>query len=165
MRATAVGMSSFDPVLGDPHLPDRFWRMVRVEGDCWLWIGSRNADGYGQVSWGGRSRLAHRVAFEAFLGPVPVGLVLDHFVCSNPPCCRPSHMHPTTIRGNVLRGDGLTARKARQTECRWGHPLLGDNLQVSGGKRVCRRCRVLRARFERARRLAGPPPIERRMPR
>ena len=99
--------------LGNPHLTSC---MVRVEALLAV-DRSRNADGYGQVSWGGRSRLAHRVAFEAFLGPVPVGLVLDHFGLLEPAVLSALAYAPDDDPGQRL-GDGLTARKARQTECR-----------------------------------------------
>lgn len=27
-------------MLGDPRMPDRFWRKIRVEGSCWAWTAS-----------------------------------------------------------------------------------------------------------------------------
>jgi len=124
--------TSIDPEYGDPRLPARFWAKVEVtEGGCWLWTGYRKPDGYGQFRLNrARSGLAHRVAYEVLLGPVPLGLELDHYVCDRPACVRPSHMRPTTHRENVLRGRAPTAINARKTQCRRGHPLSGPNLRV-----------------------------------
>jgi hypothetical protein len=37
-------------------------------------------------------------------------------------------LEPATIKENTLRGFGRTANQARQTHCKNGHPLSGDNL-------------------------------------
>src|SRR6266516_1949255 len=46
-------------------------KMPRSAGACWLWRGQRDGAGYGTIRIGGRKRLAHRVAFEAWRGPDP----------------------------------------------------------------------------------------------
>lgn len=121
----------FDPV--------RFWQRV-VKGDgCWIWTGRRSARGYGQWYLQGRGIAAHRVAYEAVVGPVPAGLVLDH-LCRTHACVRPSHMEPVTQRENVLRGEGVAARQAAQTHCIHGHPFDATNTYLNRGKRVCREC-------------------------
>lgn len=80
--------------------------------------------------------------YEFFNGPVPKGLVLDHFKCDNTKCCRISHLKPVTVKENVLRGNGITAMKARQTECIKGHALSGSNLWVRpDGRRRCKICK------------------------
>jgi hypothetical protein len=153
--------TSIDPEYGDPRLPARFWAKVEVaEGGCWLWTAYRKRDGYGQFRVSrATSGLAHRVAFEAFLGPVPQGLELDHFVCDTPACVRPSHLCPTTHRSNVLRGRAPTALNARKTTCRWGHPLTVRLLPGRPPSRRCVRCNRLWLACHAARRRAGPPPV------
>lgn len=85
--------------------------------------------------------MAHRVLYDLLVGPVPDGLVLDHFACDNPPCVRPDHVRPVTQRENLLRGDTRTARNAAKTECVHGHPLAGANLMLRpNGDRRCRAC-------------------------
>ena len=126
----------------------RFWSKVDRRGpdECWPWLGSR-VDGYGSINIGsGRTRRAHQVAFDLTNGAVPDGLELDH-LCRNPWCVNPSHLEPVTHRENILRGEGPTARRARQTHCKRGHPLSGENLYVDDrGYRRCRECERNRER-------------------
>lgn len=75
-----------------------FWSHVSPgEGGCWLWTGSVQSSGYG--SWGGQGKLAHRLAYEDLVGPVPHGLVLDH-LCHVRLCVNPDHLNPVTIAVN-----------------------------------------------------------------
>jgi hypothetical protein len=113
---------------GDPHFPPtrrqtvppevRFWTRVE-KGDpdeCWPWRGHVMVSGYGRIRFGGRSTLAHRLAYELTLGPIPDGLVPDHTchtedascvggsACLHRRCCNPSHMEPVTPEENTRRG-------------------------------------------------------------
>jgi len=74
-----------------------FWSYVSQDDDCWLWTGSVQSAGYG--SWSGQGRLAHRIAYEEMIGPVPLGLVLDHS-CHVRLCVNPYHLNPVTIAQN-----------------------------------------------------------------
>lgn len=68
--------------------------------DCLEWTLSRDADGYGQVSRGGRTQRAHRYMWEQVNGPIPTGMVLLH-ICDNPPCIRLDHLRLGTQAENV----------------------------------------------------------------
>jgi hypothetical protein len=96
---------------------------------CHVWTGAKHPMGYGNFNRGDRRFIAaHQFAWERRNGPVPVGLVLDHFVCSNPPCCNPSHLKVVTRGQNVLRSDvGPSARNAAKTHCDHGHEFTPDN--------------------------------------
>jgi len=72
--------------------------VIRPElAPCWLWTGTTDQAGYGQIRVNGRTRLAHHVSLELegyyrILAPFgkhkqPVG-----HLCDNPPCVRPSHL-------------------------------------------------------------------------
>lgn len=109
---------------------------------CHLWLGSLDRDGYGRVRCAGAEyRPAHRLAYEAENGPVPKGLVLDH-KCRVRCCVNPSHLEPVTNRENILRGESRAARSSRQTHCKNGHPLSGDNVYTYLKKPTIRRCRA-----------------------
>ena len=126
-------------------LPLRFWRKVHAREDgCWEWTASRNRAGlgYGQFWWGKRLVVAHRLAYEALVQPIPGGLESDH-LCRNRACINPLHIEPVTRSINVLRGNApaiLRARHARVTHCPQGHPYDGSNLRWSRGKRYCNSC-------------------------
>lgn len=57
--------------------------------------------------------MAHRVAYELFIGPIPKGLLLRH-TCDTPPCVQPLDLltgtHPDNMqdrseRGRQMRGE------------------------------------------------------------
>lgn len=106
--------------MNDGPLPERFWKKVDKTASCWLWTASL-AKGYGQFHMNGALRMAHRVAYEALIGPIAVGLDLDH-LCRVPRCVNPDHLEPVTHRENVLRSESFAAKQVMRTECPHGHP-------------------------------------------
>ena len=119
---------------------DDFWAHVKKTDSCWLWLGSANELGYGQVFLGYKLHRAHRVAYEMVVGPIPKGMTLDH-LCRTRACVKPDHLEPISQRDNVLRGQGITAQKARQTHCKRGHPFdLFNTYWNRRGGRICRIC-------------------------
>ena len=122
---------------GKPIGNSRFWLHVDkgAADGCWLWTG-KTTNGYGVVDIGGRSgRLmkAHRVSYEAFKGPVPDGLDLDH-LCRVRNCVNPDHLEPVT-RFENLRRSPLTS--IGKTACQYGHDL---GPAEPGKRRLCTEC-------------------------
>jgi len=86
-----------------------------VVGECWVWIGKINRQGYGHITMRqkltakqkalGKSRsprnlMAHRVAYEEFMGKkLHKGLTIDH-TCECPACINPDHHKPMTRKKN-----------------------------------------------------------------
>lgn len=73
-----------------------FVNRVSVSNGCWLWNGpTHRRSGYGMIHFGAyprrRKTMAHRVSWEIFRGPIPVGLCVLHR-CDIPACVRPSHL-------------------------------------------------------------------------
>lgn len=119
---------------------------------CWLWFGAGNGWGYGSLGRGGKAYAAHRLMYEALVGPIPPGLQIDH-LCRVRSCVNPTHMEPVTQRVNLLRGQTVVARQAAQTHCVHGHAFTEDNTWVSKkGKRGCRACNRRKADHIRLRR-------------
>jgi len=74
------------------------------ESGCWVWRGSRFRTGYANIANDpGKTRLAHRVVYEALVGPIPQGLVLDH-LCRVRHCINPEHLELVTGLENTRRG-------------------------------------------------------------
>lgn len=119
---------------------DRFWAKVDFSGDCWEWTACTK-NGYGKFGRTGGTQIAHRIAYELLVGPVPSEITLDH-LCRNRPCVNPDHLEPTTRGDNVLRSHAsLPGQNRRKTHCPRGHELTGDNLyDTASGYRMCKTC-------------------------
>lgn len=139
-------------------LPDR------PEGACWIFNGALSSGGYGVLgirppkSPAVQYR-AHRLAFELWVGAIPVGFTIDHVRargCTSRACCNPAHLEAVTAGENALRGDGPPARAARRDHCVNGH--LFDTVRRVGEKlyRDCLTCRRLRGRKHDEKRRPRP---------
>jgi hypothetical protein len=89
---------------------ERFWEKVEKTEGCWNWTAAKK-HGYGSVKWGGRMRIAHRIAFEIECGSIPEGMQVCHH-CDNPACVRPSHLFLGTQKDN-MRDMIVKGRQAR----------------------------------------------------
>jgi hypothetical protein len=137
-----------------PSSEARFFAMVRQQGECWEWTGSKDSSGYGSFSdSAGAGRKvgvkAHRWSYAFMRVEIPAGLELDH-LCRNRACVNPWHLEPVTRFVNTMRGQSIQAINARKTTCKRGHPFDSENTyQRPGGSRVCRACmRTLREAYE-----------------
>lgn len=124
---------------------ERFYKKVEqppYSAACWLWLASRNPDGYGHFFYNDSIVAAHRVSWMMHRGEIPAGLNVLH-KCDNPKCVNPAHLFLGTHQDNA--DDKM--KKGRHTEknkthCRRGHELAGDNLYINphSDARVCRSC-------------------------
>ena len=147
-----------------------------VTDECWPWSKSLFPTGYGQICWseGGRkvTALAHRVVYEALVGPIPDGLDLDHTchnrdescrggaTCKHRACVNPEHLEPATNKENARRGRAGIVSGALQrakTCCPQGHQYDSVNTFTDRrGWRSCRACsRAKVARRYRIKRDGG----------
>lgn len=92
---------------GKKQLPaiERFWKKVEKTDTCWIWKGAKNksSNGYGMLNVNNRNIMAHRFAYEKFVGGLKPGMSVDH-LCRIRTCVNPEHLEPVTQRENVLRG-------------------------------------------------------------
>lgn len=144
-----VGSSNARPV------KERLLDKVREgESGCWVFEGYINPGGYGAMLDGdGRTRTAHRISYEIFVGPIPEGRQLDHVChtldkdcpggrsCPHRRCVNPAHLEPVTQRENKLRGVSFSAVNAAKTHCANDHEYTPENTYYrTPTHRVCRTC-------------------------
>jgi hypothetical protein len=127
-----------------------------AESGCWPWTAYVNPWGYGMFRVASREsmRLAHRVAYELFVGPIRAGLEVDH-LCKVRNCVNPAHLEPVTQAENMRRSE-LPARRgvhnASKAACPQGHPYdVGNTYLTPNGDRQCRTCRRVHRRASAAR--------------
>lgn len=115
--------------------------IVKQRNGCWSYNMARDKHGYSNCTINRDKYRAHRVCFTLFNGQIKRGKVLDH-ICRNTYCINPDHLREVSPRTNVLENsEGVAAINLAKTHCYKGHELSGENLRVSNGKRVCRKCR------------------------
>lgn len=119
----------------------RFEKLMIPEpmSGCWIWLGGIDGNGYGHflTNAGNKSylTLAHRWAYEYFIGPISKGLQIDH-LCRVRACVNPKHMETVTPGENTRRGIRATA-----THCLRGHEFTETNTAYyRPGARTCREC-------------------------
>jgi HNH endonuclease len=94
-------------------------RKVPGRNGCWLWLGTKDTSGYGQLSVVGRMTLVHRISFELFRGKIPPNKQVLH-KCDTPACIRPKHLflgndvinsRDRVAKGRQARGEGNARSK------------------------------------------------------
>ena len=81
---------------------DRLFDMAIPEPNsgCWLFTGSTNNKGYGQIRCSGKTHLAHRISFEALNGSAGGKHILHQ--CDTPLCVNPEHLWVGTQKDNII---------------------------------------------------------------
>ncbi|HKY51660.1 MAG TPA: HNH endonuclease signature motif containing protein [Candidatus Limnocylindria bacterium] len=123
-------------------------RVSVLANGCHVWMGHRNSRGYGVVAKelrGVRYRLlAHRVNYERHVGPIPLGLTLDH-TCRNTSCVNPAHLEPVTRTENTRRQMSAIHGSDPGRVCKRGH--RGEyRIDPKSLKLWCKGCHRDRAR-------------------
>lgn len=100
------------------------------DNGCWRWLLYKLPNGYGMIGMGHAcKKYVHRVAHEAWKGPIPPGLVIDH-LCRVRDCCNPEHLEAVTPSQNTMRGDTRPVRLAARSECSQGHEYTPENTRM-----------------------------------
>ena len=96
---------------------------IEVQDDgCWLSRYSVASHGYAQIGWQDKGDrhvvLAHRAAWVAINGQMPMGVTLDH-LCKVRRCVNPEHLRMLSNMENARRNQGDDFPMGG---CRHGHP-------------------------------------------
>lgn len=119
---TSAGHSSPWPVSIDPVF------------FCWRWKGELDANGYAVHE--GRTS-AHRRVYEAEVGPIPEGLMLDHW-CRRRDCVNPMHLEP--VKQSINERRKLWRYRVKLKTCQHGHDLYLNGRRTPEGGKVCILC-------------------------
>lgn len=113
---------------------DRLKSLFSKEAGCWMLPNKPLPNGYVRL----KGKSAHRSAYEAFVGPIPQGLTIDH-LCRNKACVNPAHLEAVTQRVNSFRADNYVGNR---TQCPQGHPYSSVNTYTNpkDNRRTCRAC-------------------------
>lgn len=129
-------------------------RGVERRGECLIFKGRPGNHGYGRAC----ELLAHRVSYEKWHGPIPVGLVIDHLChneaahrgecasgkCWHRMCVNPGHLAAVT---SAVNGGSSPYQMKNWTHCKNGHEFTPENTYIKPGEksRQCRICRKANA--------------------
>lgn len=123
---------------------ERFMRHVTVaDSGCWEWTGGTDPTGYGRFHLDGRSPLAHRVAYEMWVEPIPAGRTVDH-ICRRRHCVNPDHLRTLGQSANVARR-GVAPGCAQVPDAQHGTVTGYATYRCR-----CERCRTANREYQRA---------------
>lgn len=93
---------------------ERIMQRVVADGDCLIYMGSRDSWGYGYLYANGRSRGAHRLMLESVVGELRRDQFACH-TCDRPACVNPAHLFvgssADNMRDMAAKGRGGNQRK------------------------------------------------------
>lgn len=144
----------------------RFWPQVTRTSstdECWPWMGPVTPNGYVFIRLAGTMIMAHRALWLAIVGPIPLGLVIDHtchnadttcpdgVLCFHRRCMNFTHYDCVSRKVNAQRGHhkghaDYGAIHRTKTHCPQGHPYNEENTYVDQrGWRQCKACGLERS--------------------
>lgn len=112
--------------------------------DCWIWIASRNGQGYGNFKINGQSEKAHRVAYKLVYGEIPGNLYVLH-TCDNPSCCNPLHLflgsqadnvQDMCVKGRKAKGERSGRTKLKERDVKKIRFLVKNGMTQTGVGRM-----------------------------
>lgn len=129
-------------MLTDCIFLDRFWSKIIKSADvddCWNWQASTTEKGYGRIWWNGKTRRAHRIAYELTYGNIADDIEVLH-TCDNPSCCNPRHLFIGSQADNMRDREQKNRANHAANERHGRHKLTDE--QVARLRRIYANRRV-----------------------
>jgi hypothetical protein len=122
---------------------------------CWIWTAIINKGGYGLFLFDRKDLLAHRVAYQLFVGNIPSGKLVCH-TCDVRNCVNPEHL----FIGTHLDNSHDMTRKGRAPDRKGvNHPhtkltnedifFIRENKKTMSSKELSRRFKVSTTQINR----------------
>lgn len=90
-----------------------------LDGECWVFDGAKDRDGYGRIAVSGVNTPAHRAAWSAFRGDPGAEHVLRNEGCVSRACFNPDHLHLGAHTQNMIERDA------------WGAGIRGERVATA----------------------------------
>lgn len=92
-------------------LVDKLLSNIQEQPDgCWMYTGTKDGSGYGQMQCDGVRKRAHVVSYEYHIGPITNGMYVCHR-CDRPCCVNPEHLflgsHTDNVQDMWAKGRGV----------------------------------------------------------
>jgi len=120
----------------------RLDHLIQKTDNCWSWLGSVKGMKmpYGKVYFRGRHYMAHRFAFEAYIGEIPLNMLVLH-TCDNANCVNPGHLYI----GNHLQNQHDKRRRGR---CKVEKLSIDDVVEIKSLLSSSISCHEIARRFK-----------------
>jgi predicted DNA binding protein len=86
----------------DDSIVSRFEKYIDKSGECWLWTGYCNNNGYGKFRYDGENWYSHRFAYFLANGELPASPLIVRHKCRSRNCVNPDHLESGTPSENQL---------------------------------------------------------------
>ena len=95
-------MIRISEIIVGPGKEKLFWSKVDFGaglGNCWIWTGYTDTQGYGNFNIARKAARCHSISWIITRGAVPDGMMLDHR-CGNRKCVNPDHLRVCSRQEN-----------------------------------------------------------------
>lgn len=91
-------------------------RVIIADGGCWEWVGAKTSRNYGNMGFGVKNVLVHRLIYSLCVGDLDKRLFVCH-KCDNPPCCNPDHLFVGSPKDNTA---DMFSKGRNVNKCKFG---------------------------------------------